>query len=43
MFRASIYYENESYRDLVFMGYTAIYKIDDDVIRVLDIFKWVDR
>ena len=43
MFRASMYHENESYRDLVFMGYTAIYKIDDDVIRVLDIFKWVDR
>jgi len=43
MFRASMYYESESYRDLVFMGYTAIYKIDDGVIRVLDIFKWVDR
>jgi len=43
MYRVSMYYENESYRDLVFMGYTAIYKIDDDVIRVLDIFKWVDR
>ena len=43
MFRASVYYENESYRDLVFMGYTVIYRIDDDVIRVLDIFKWMDR
>jgi len=43
MYRVSMYYDNESYRDLVFMGYTAIYKIDDDVIRVLDIFKWMDR
>ena len=43
MYRASIYYKNAEYRDLVFMGYTAIYKIDGDVIRVLDIFKWMDR
>jgi len=28
---------------LTYMGYTVIYKIDDDVIRVLDIFKWEDR
>ena len=43
MYRASMYHENESYRDMVFMGYTAIYKIEDDRIKVLDIFKWVDR
>ncbi len=43
MHRASIYHTNESYRDLVFMGYTAIYKIEDDVIKVLDIFKWIDK
>ncbi|HFU77745.1 MAG TPA: type II toxin-antitoxin system RelE/ParE family toxin [Epsilonproteobacteria bacterium] len=43
MYRASIYHKNEAYRDLVFMGYTAIYKIEDDVIKVLDIFKWVDK
>lgn len=43
MYRASIYYDDTSYRDLVFMGYTTIYKIDEDVIKVLDIFKWVDK
>ena len=43
MYRASVYYKNEAYRDLVFMGYTAIYKIENDVIKVLDIFKWVDK
>ena len=43
MYRASVYHRSEAYRDLVFMGYTAIYKIEDDVIKVLDIFKWVDK
>ena len=43
MCRASEYYESDNYRDLIFMGYTAIYKIEDDVIKVLDIFKWVER
>ena len=43
MYRVSVYHKNESYRDLVFMGYTAIYKIENDVIKVLDIFKWVDK
>ena len=40
MYRASVYHKSENYRDLVFMGYTAIYKIEDDRIKVLDIFKW---
>ena len=43
MYRKSIYYDNESYRDMVFMGYTTIYKIDNDEIKVLDIFKWIDK
>ena len=43
MYRASVYHTSESYRDLVFMGYTAIYKIEDDVIKVLDIFKWMNK
>jgi len=43
MYRASVYHKSESYRDLVFMRYTAIYKIEDDRIKVLDIFKWVDK
>jgi plasmid stabilization system protein ParE len=43
MYRASIYHENENYRDLIHMGYTTIYKIEEDIIKVLDIFKWIDR
>jgi plasmid stabilization system protein ParE len=45
MYRASIYYENEKYRDLIHQGYTTIYKIDDESrsINILEIFKWIDR
>jgi len=43
MYRESIYHSDKSYRDLVFMGYTVIYKIEKDVIKVLDIFKWVNK
>ena len=40
MYRKSIYFDNENYRDLIFKGYTVIYKIEDDKILILDIFKW---
>jgi len=45
MYRASFYHENENYQDLIYMGYTTIYTIEEDenVIKILDIFKWVDR
>ena len=45
MYRASYYFDDENYRDLIFKGYTTIYKIDskEDVVSVLDIFKWVDK
>lgn len=44
MHRASLYIrDDDSYRDLIYMGYTVIYKIGTDVIRVLDIFKWEDK
>ncbi len=41
-FRTSYYYEDEAIRDLVFKGYTIPYLVDMDneVIVVLDIFKW---
>lgn len=41
--RKSLYFDDDSIRDLVFMGYTAIYRITPDEIRVLDIFKWQNR
>ena len=43
MCRPSIYFKNSNYRDLVFKGYTIIYKVEEEKIKVLDIFKWQDR
>ena len=43
LYRASYYFNDEAYRDLVHMGYTVIYKVEADKILVLEIFKWVDR
>jgi plasmid stabilization system protein ParE len=44
-FRASLYYKDENIRDYVFKGYTIPYLIDEenDVLVILDIFKWVDK
>ena len=41
--RKSIYFDDDSICDLVFMGYTVIYRITTDEIRVLDMFKWQGR
>ena len=44
-FRQSNYYNDEHIRDYIFMGYTIPYLIDEknDLIVVLDIFKWVEK
>lgn len=42
-FRQSRYFEEESYRDLIYNGYTVIYKIKTDKILILEIFKWQER
>lgn len=42
-YRQSHYYDDERYRDLTYKGYTVVYKIMDEVIQILDIFKWVDK
>jgi len=44
-FRKSKYYTDDSVRDYIFMGYTIPYLIDEEneVIVILDIFKWVER
>ena len=39
MYRKSYYFNDENYRDLIFKGYTIIYKIENDKILILDIFK----
>jgi len=41
--RQSTHYDDYSTRDLIFKGYTVPYIIDDDVIIIIDIFKWEDR
>ena len=43
MCRESLYFRDMQYRDLIFKGYTIIYKVEENKIKVLDIFKWQDR
>ena len=38
--RASIYFDDKSYRDLIYKGYTIIYKVEKNIILILEIFKW---
>ena len=38
-YRKSFYFDDENIRDLIFKGYTIIYKIEKDKIIILDIFK----
>ncbi len=42
-YRASYYFEDPAYRDLVYKGYTVIYKVEAKRIVILEIFKWQDR
>ena len=42
-YRQSIHYDDIETRDLIFKGYTIPYLIDNDVIVILDIFKWEDK
>lgn len=43
MCRPSNYLNDEAYRDLIHQGYTLIYKIEEQAIVLLDIFKWQQR
>lgn len=44
-YRKSYYFEDEAYRDLVYSGYTIVYKIEKEKNRILilEIFKWQNR
>ncbi len=44
-FRQSIHHQDKEVRDLIFKGYTIIYRIDvsKDQIAIVDIFKWIDK
>lgn len=41
--RRSKYFNDERYRDFVFKGYAVVYKVETDVLWILDIFKWQKR
>ena len=41
--RKSHYMNDEAYRDLIYKGYTVIYKVEFDKILILEIFKWQNR
>ena len=41
--RASHYFEEKAYRDMVHQGYTIIYKVEKERIIILEIFKWQER
>ena len=43
MCKQSNYFEHEAYRDLVYSGYTIIYKVEEEKIIILEIFKWQNR
>jgi plasmid stabilization system protein ParE len=39
-FRKSIYYEDEKIRDLIYKGYTIVFRINDKVIEVFGFVKY---
>ena len=43
MARASYYFDDTSYRDFIFKGYTIIYRVTEDTIEILNIFKWSNQ
>ncbi len=44
-YRQSIHHHDKELRDLIYKGYTIIYKVDmvKNEIAVVDIFKWIDK
>lgn len=42
-YRQSIHHNDFNTRDLIFKGYTIPYIIDNDLIVIVDIFKWENR
>ena len=42
-FRQSHYFEDVAYRDMVYQGYTIVYKVETERILILEIFKWQNR
>jgi len=41
--RQSMHHDDINVRDLIFKGYTITYIIDNEIIVIIDIFKWENR
>ncbi len=41
--RAFFYMEDKAYRDMIYQGYTIIYKVEKEKILILEIFKWQNK
>ena len=42
-YRTSFYFEDKAYRDMIYQGYTIIYKVEKEKILILEIFKWQNK
>ena len=44
-YRQSFHHKNENVRDLIYKGYTIVYRINQkcESIEIIDIFKWIDK
>lgn len=42
-YRASFYFEDKEYRDMIYQAYTIIYKVEKEKILILEIFKWQNK
>jgi len=43
MFRKSIYFDNDSIRDLIYKGYTVVFRINIDQIEVFGFVKYQEK
>ena len=42
-FKLKNYFEDKAYRDMIYQGYTIIYKVEKEKILILEIFKWQNK
>jgi len=42
-FRKSIYFDNKNIRDLIFKGYTIVFRINEETIEVFGFVKYQDK
>jgi plasmid stabilization system protein ParE len=42
-FRKSVYFEDSTIRDLIFKGYTFVFKINEEVIEVFGFVKYLEK